>query len=264
MKFSMIRADLDMRSMSRWSKSRGYMRDPDFAMHHLLTECFGSEHRIQPFRVIADRRSQQGTLLGYCQSDQDSLREIISIVADPLQSRIIRPETIDEKPMPPEWIEGKRLGFEVRVRPTKRTKKFRTHGPKVEKDVYVSELDKPVAMRRPRTEVYAEWLDERCRIKGGAIIHPESVRLGSYRQTKAVRIPRTWGIMGPEAVMFSLPMVTVTVVDRTWGIMGPEAVMYGTLTITDGDKFAELVSGGVGRHKPYGYGMILLRPIVER
>lgn len=240
MKFSMIRADLDMRSMSRWSKSRGYMRDPDFAMHHLLTECFGSEHRIQPFRVIVPRRSQQGTLLGYCQSDQDSLREIMSIVADPLQSRIIRPESIDEKPMPPEWIEGKRLGFEIRVRPTKRTKQSGTHGPQVEKDVYVSELDKPIAMRRPRTEVYAEWLGERCRIKGGAIILPETVRLGSYRQTKAVRMAGTWGIMGPEAVM------------------------YGTLTITDGDKFAELVCRGVGRHKPYGYGMILLRPIVER
>ena len=36
--------------------------------------------------------------------------------------------------------------------------------------------------------------------------------------------------------------------------------MQGVLTITDGGAFASLLARGVGRHRAYGYGMMLLRP----
>ena len=36
--------------------------------------------------------------------------------------------------------------------------------------------------------------------------------------------------------------------------------MRGILTITDPIAFAELLKRGVGRHRAYGYGMLLLRP----
>ena len=36
--------------------------------------------------------------------------------------------------------------------------------------------------------------------------------------------------------------------------------MRGVLTITDPDAFAQLLARGVGRHRSYGYGMLLLRP----
>ena len=41
---------------------------------------------------------------------------------------------------------------------------------------------------------------------------------------------------------------------------GPDAIMQGTLEVTDTARFADLLIRGVGRHKAYGYGMILLRP----
>ena len=41
---------------------------------------------------------------------------------------------------------------------------------------------------------------------------------------------------------------------------GPDALMRGVLTVTDGQAFAELLARGVGRHRTYGYGMLLLRP----
>jgi CRISPR system Cascade subunit CasE len=43
-------------------------------------------------------------------------------------------------------------------------------------------------------------------------------------------------------------------------IEGPDAVVHGTLTITDPVAFAGLLARGVGRHRSYGYGMLLLRP----
>lgn len=36
------------------------------------------------------------------------------------------------------------------------------------------------------------------------------------------------------------------------------AVMQGTVTVTDPEVFCGMVSGGVGRHKSYGYGMLTL------
>ena len=41
---------------------------------------------------------------------------------------------------------------------------------------------------------------------------------------------------------------------------GPDAVMRGVLTITDPDAFSSLLASGIGRHRAYGYGMLLLRP----
>ena len=41
---------------------------------------------------------------------------------------------------------------------------------------------------------------------------------------------------------------------------GPDALMRGTLEITDGSAFTKLLAGGIGRHRAYGYGMLLLRP----
>lgn len=41
---------------------------------------------------------------------------------------------------------------------------------------------------------------------------------------------------------------------------GPDAVLRGELVITDAAKFTELLASGIGRHKAYGYGMLLLRP----
>ena len=39
--------------------------------------------------------------------------------------------------------------------------------------------------------------------------------------------------------------------------------MRGILAITDPTAFADLLARGVGRHRAYGYGMLLLRPARE-
>ena len=42
---------------------------------------------------------------------------------------------------------------------------------------------------------------------------------------------------------------------------GPDAVIQGTLTVAEPGEFTDLVAHGVGRHRAYGYGMLLLRPV---
>ena len=41
---------------------------------------------------------------------------------------------------------------------------------------------------------------------------------------------------------------------------GPDAILQGTLAVSNEETFAEILRNGVGRHRAYGYGMLLLRP----
>ena len=87
-----------------------------------------------------------------------------------------------------------------------------------------------------RESVYREWLQARFENKGGAVLDVDSAKLVSFRRTRAIRKLHS---------RYS---------------EGPDALMRGELEITDGAKFAEMLAGGIGRHKAYGYGMLLLRP----
>jgi CRISPR system Cascade subunit CasE len=40
----------------------------------------------------------------------------------------------------------------------------------------------------------------------------------------------------------------------------PAVTFEGTLTVTDGEQFEALLARGVGRHRAFGFGMLLLRP----
>ncbi|WP_083761830.1 type I-E CRISPR-associated protein Cas6/Cse3/CasE [Alkalilimnicola ehrlichii MLHE-1] len=43
-------------------------------------------------------------------------------------------------------------------------------------------------------------------------------------------------------------------------LVRPDALVTGRLTVRDPDTFATLVARGVGRHRAFGFGMLLLRP----
>ncbi|MDE2786638.1 MAG: type I-E CRISPR-associated protein Cas6/Cse3/CasE [Chloroflexota bacterium] len=231
----MIRAEINVRDFQRWMGMRR-LQDPDHAMHCFLVESFGSELAPKPFRAIFPRGGSHGCLYGYGTADAETLREAAGLYADPLQSRIIPPHGIDSKPMPAEWTAGKRLGFEVRVRPVVRRTDKAECRPGREWDAFQLEaIQHPKGeMPRSREEVYTDWLRRQFQIRGGAAL--ESATLVSFQRTRAVRRLR-----GGYSE-------------------GPDALMRGVLEITDGTAFGKLLAGGVGRHRAYGYGMLLLRP----
>ena len=231
----MIRAEINVRNFQRWMGMRR-LQDPDHGMHCLLTESFGRELAPRPFRAIFPRGGSYGCLYGYSAAGADELRETADLYSDPLQSRIILPHSIDSKAMPAEWTAGKRLGFEIRVRPiVRRTGKAECR-PGREWDAFQLEaIQHPTGkMPRSREEVYADWLGRQFETRGGALL--ESAHLVSFQRTRAVRRLR-----GGYSE-------------------GPDALMRGVLEITDGPAFGELLAGGMGRHRAYGYGMLLLRP----
>ena len=260
----MVRGDVDLREFNRWMGSRR-LQDPDHAMHCLLKECFG-ELAPKPFRLVATRGASRASLYGYGRADAGALRESAAICACPLQARILPPSGLDSKPMPAEWRVGQRLGFELRVRPIVRLRKdlsrvppdklrlFRTRPgeadaprPGKECDVFQWEaLDSSATlgmgqsgaggMTRTREEVYVDWLDKQFERRGGAVLDKCETKLVSFQRTRAVRkLHRRYS-------------------------EGPDALMHGELEITDGAKFSKLLADGIGRHRAYGYGMLLLRP----
>ena len=237
---NMIRADIDLRSFYRWAGTRGMISrnafDPGFAMHCLLTESFGRDLAPKPFRVIIprDRNHAPGTFYAYSTSPAEELRDTAQIFACPLQSKILPPSTIDSKTMPNSWRTGQRLGFEVLIRPVVRCGRG-SDRPGKERDAFQAEAERHPKgeMRRSREEVYVDWLFDRLARRGARL---EEARLRSFQRVRVVRKLRKHASEGPDAVM------------------------QGTLEVTNQTEFANLVSDGVGRHRAYGYGMLLLRP----
>ena len=214
----MIRADIDALQFRRWMGSRRIV-DDDHAMHCLLRECFGDFYTQknpqgiapQPFRLIIPRDKRCGTLYGYSRADAEELRDAASMLACPLQAKVLPPSSIDSKLMPSEWHAGRRLGFEVRVRPIVRLQReldrvphgnlrlfrqVRRNGeielkwrPGAECDAYQHEaiMYQKGEMKRSREEVYAEWLQARFENKGGAVLDMETVKMVSFRRTRAIR-----------------------------------------------------------------------------
>lgn len=253
----MVRAEVNVRDFQRWMGARR-LQDPDHAMHCLLTECFG-DLAPKPFRLMTTRGASTASLYGYSATNADELREATDTFAEPLQARIIPAAGIDSKPMPSEFPAGKRLGFDIRIRPIvrlhkdldrvppdrlRRFREDRRNGerefnprPGMECDVFQWQalLHPKGGMTQTREQVYAEWLSERFRVKGAAL-DLDTVRLAAFQRSRSHRKLHSRHIEGPDAVM------------------------QGVLTVTDPAVFAATLRQGIGRHRAYGYGMLLLRP----
>lgn len=250
---NLIRVPVDVGTLARWAAERGWARrggrqvifDEGRALHHLLHEVFGPGV-FRTFRLLVAARRTAGNLYGYSESSADEIRSLAASYASPEQLRVLAPRRIEGKPMPTAWQAGQRLGFDVRVRPVRRLlKDLATPDGRfargAEVDVFLVDAlrsrpqrdsEEPSPAGQERQEAYLSWLAERM---GPAVqLELESSRIARFRRVRVSRQDRA-----PE---------------------GPDATIHGTLTVRDPERFAALVRRGVGRHKAYGYGMVLLRP----
>lgn len=242
MTLHLVELPLALRELHLWAGPRGLGSgfDEGLALHHLLGEAFGPA-ALQPFRLMVAPRARDGTLYAYARQDADSLRALAEPVLGPALAEVIRLDRLRSLPRPATlWTAGQRLGFDLRLRPVVRLASelagtTETGAPVrfakgAEVDAFLA-----AALRgtpAPRETVYRDWLAER--LAPAAILDPETTRLASFRRAPVQRGGRR--------------------------LDGPEATVHGTLTVTDPTAFALLLERGVGRHRAYGYGMLLLRP----
>ena len=254
MKLHLVHAPLDMRRVNRWAGHRGLIRrgtfDAGYAFHVLLSCMFG-KRVLQPFRLFASERRPRAALYAYSAVDDAELRKTAGAVAPPDCLDVINPHRMRSKLMPLDFELGRRLGFDLRLRPVRRlrreladSQRGMSIGKGSEVDAFRLELIRgfPLGWRDPaaaaaetadvtREAVYAAWLSER--LDEAASV--EQCRLAAFSRTRVVRGSKG----GPE---------------------GPDAILHGTLEVRDAASFVNLLRHGVGRHRAYGYGMLLLRP----
>ena len=248
----LIRIPMDVNELARWAKERGWARgkhghiafDEGRALHHLVHEALGPGI-LSTFRLLVSPRQIRGHLYAYSRLDADALRAAIASHALPEQLKVLSPKQIESKPMPREWRSGQRLGFDIRTRPVRRLRtELETPSGVFDKNSEVDAFLVDAFRRYPnatygmaeqnqtRQSVYLNWLAER--LAPIAEIELSASRLARFRRVRVAR-----GGQAPE---------------------GPDATILGTLVVADAAQFTELVAHGVGRHRAYGYGMLLLRP----
>jgi CRISPR system Cascade subunit CasE len=216
------------------------VRDVDlgYIAHLQLGELFGGDPP-QPFTVTG-MSGRWVTLLAYSERPQQELRDVAQACADPAIYNTLAWEHFDSKPMPPEWRAGQRLGFEVRVCPVVRMSSDGPHWSRgTEVDAFLAACWKtgdpsvPVA----RDEVYRDWLVKRIEASGARVLE---VRMNQFKLERLIR--RTHG-----------EERTSRTLER------PAAAFAGALEVVEATGFDQLLRRGVGRHRAFGFGMVLLR-----
>jgi len=150
------------------------------------------------------------------------------------------------RPFPTTWPQGQVLGFEVRVRPTVR-------GARGEQDAFlhaVTQAGGKDGAPLERAAVYTQWLREHLAVRDGAAPQPWQgavelldVQLSAFARSKSVRRTQASAEQGRKGHASE----------------GPDATLTGHLRIADPTAFAHLLARGVGRHRAFGFGMLLLR-----
>ena len=249
MTLHLVRLPIRPGELAHWAAGRGLMHASGFdegrALHHLLGETFGPA-ALQPFRLLVAPGGLTGNLYAYATMEPGLLRETARAIAMPDALPALRLDGLEEKAMPAAWRPGQRLGFDILTRPVVRLAKpipahvnssRRSHPERkagAETDAFLAHVLRSATDESPsdpttsREAVYLRWLEER--LAPGA-------RLTEGRMTRFQRRR----------------------VARTSVSEGPEATLQGTLEITDPERFVELLTHGLGRHRSYGYGMLLLR-----
>ncbi len=258
----LIRLPISLSALAQWAASRNYgwttrrdrkgsERDAGFdegcALHHLLVETFGNGV-LHPFRMLVAAPGKQGHVYAYSRVDAATLLETAQACALPEVADVCDLTQLAAKSMPETWRSGRRLGFETRVRPVCRLMEPLPHSSGkafakgAEVDVFLNEAlrrfpeatsaeENMLKAGRSREAVYTDWLAKK--FEGIATLAPR-VRLTRFVRSRAARTGRA-----PE---------------------GPDATLQGDLIVRDPLRFHESLAKGLGRHKAYGYGMLLLRP----
>jgi len=238
----MLQLQPDAARAGLWIAGEGLSKrgaDDGYGWHALLKAAFG-DLAPQPFRLIERPRKPLG-LLGYTRADAAALRDHAAAFADPAVAAALGVEGLAVKRMPDAFRPGQRFGFDVRVRPTIRQHVGGDRNESRERDVFLATIEKagPRESRADldRAAVYSEWLRGRLEAHGATLIEarPLAMRRTRVSRRNVARELRS-------------------------GIEGPDATFGGTLEVGNPDDFHRLLARGVGRHRAFGFGMLLLRP----
>jgi CRISPR system Cascade subunit CasE len=212
--------------------------DLGYALHALLHAAFG-EHAPQPFRYLD---AEQG-LLAYTGLDATRLAQLAALADPDVAAALGLGQTyqhggMNVRAFPTQWAVGHTLGFEVRVRPIIREGKTGR-----ERDAFLDAAEKAQGGALDRSEVYVQWLRDLLARQGGAEL--VDARLTRYQQLGVTRKSQKG---------------STDDVRHSRLVSGPDAVLAGQLRVSNSHAFSQLLASGLGRHRAFGFGLLMLRP----
>ena len=260
----MIQLEPDSQKVARWMEAQKVVRlghDDGYGWHALLAACFG-DLAPKPFRVI-ERPRRPPQLLGYGPHGISALQEHAATFAEPAAIAALGPvPSMASKQMPGAFRAGQRLGFEVSVRPTVRQDRDGDRSASREIDPFLAAVhaaDKLAPRgQRPELErngVYRDWLTARLGV--AARLVPESFKIESIRRSMPLRRSRP-RVASDRRDLVAVGSLKKEVAGQQGG--SPDVVVSGTLVVESPLEFARLLARGIGRHRAFGFGMLLLRP----
>lgn len=245
----LLRLDLDLPRLFALCERKRVPRSDDlgYAIHCGIAAVFG-EAAPSLFAVThgaPDAQRRPGRTLEvllYSTQPLADLREQADLYADPEAFGIVDWERAADKRMPSAWRAKQRLGFQVRACPTVRVAKAGLHvRAGAEVDAYLAAAWRDPQGPKPEREgVYRDWLRAAVERSEGARVH--EVEVDSFELQTLLR--RT---QGPER-------------RAKTGLRKPAVTFRGVLEVLEPGAFDALLRRGVGRHRAFGFGMLLLRP----
>jgi CRISPR system Cascade subunit CasE len=206
---------------------------------HCISRQIWQDRAPAPF--VLRERGRTIELWGYSLAAADVLTEHAQVHGDPeLVSTIAAADSIASKPMP-RFPAGRRVGFRVRACPIVRLAAARHgHTKGAEVDAFLARCFGANGMAVSREQVYVDWLTAQInRDSTGARLSRARV-VGMARQRLFRRT------QGGER--------------RGKGLERPDVSFEGEFTVTDSDQFQAWLGHGIGRHRAFGFGALMLRP----
>ncbi len=256
-KLQMVRVQLDARRLAEIARERRLpplSADTGYLVHCLLVGLFGDAAPL-PFSIVrADGNIVE--VLGYAREETGELERHARERATPKDVAACRWETLSSKVMPDSWRSGQTYEFEVRVCPVlRKSSAGEKHRKGAEVDVFLDRCWKAgPGVAVSREHVYGEWLGHQLARDGAAKVAtcPEIIGAPAVEAGACVRLVR-----------FKLERL----LRRTHGeerktalCDRPDATLVGQLEVGRPEAFAATLARGVGRHRAFGFGMLLLRP----
>lgn len=265
----LVRLVLDRRELLRIARRHRLPRGADegYLLHAGLAQLFATssapaEVPLSSFAIddtlpVAEAQPSLLFLLAYADLDEGGL---LSKMNAEVRAALVRQCATRAIPA---LEQGTIASFRVRTCPVVRTRQLGEDGPRTNKkgrpksrevDAWIASrlptwTDAPPELGRPFERTSEEWLDRervytawlgRELARDGAASLEDGARLASFMREPVFRQGE--------------PTVT-----RRRTMQRPNAVLEGTLKVRDAAAFRALLRRGVGRHRAFGFGMLLLR-----
>lgn len=229
------------------------VRDEDmgYAVHAWLMAAFG-DVAPKPYRFMTPKRRAKPTdvlrLFAYTCHTPSALKKALDKADPRILAVSSNTDVFAFKAMPAQWRQGASYDFEALACPVTRRGKPNCGDKKTnnEKDVFLRAIDRAKALGQDtdqldRCKVYCDWLVGQM----GNCVAINDLRVEGFRRVSMLRKTRDREESGKR---------------NQQKLERPLVLFTGTLEVANADGFSSLLARGVGRHRAFGCGMILLRP----